>query len=169
MNHTHPRTRLAAVLLAVLSLLVVPLHAQQYTLSNTTLNGAIDNVQTTLVLGSASASSGSSFGAPAAGQCLFMDNELMTIMSMSSTTATVRRATVGATTHANSAVIYTAPCNAFKAADPPARGGNANCSAQPAPWINVNNANVWWCNRAANTWAGTNFVKFTYNSVPVAQ
>lgn len=169
MTHTPSRARFATVLLAVLSLLAVPLHAQQYTLSNTTLSGAIDNAQTSLVLASASASSGSTFGAPAAGQCLFMDNELMTILSMSSTTATVRRAVVGATSHANAAVIFTATCNAFKAVDPPARGGNNTCSAQPAPWINVSNGNVWWCNRAANTWSGTNFVKFTYNSVPIAQ
>lgn len=143
--------------------------AQQYTISHTTLNGAINATQTTLVLGSASASTGSSFGAPAAGQCLAVDGELMNITAIASTTATVRRATSHASAHANAAVIWTAPCNAFKAVDPPALGNNQTCSVQPAPWINTSNGNVWWCNTITNAWSGSNFAHFTYNSVPTAQ
>lgn len=143
--------------------------AQQYTISHTTLSTAINASQTTLVLASASASTGSSFGAPAAGQCLAIDGELMNITGIASTTATVRRATSHASAHAANAVIWTAPCNAFKAVDPPALGNNQTCSAQPAPWINTSNGNVWWCNTNTNKWSGTNFAAFAYNSVPVAQ
>src|SRR3990167_5248499 len=69
-------------------------------LSSTTLNGAISATQTTLVLTSASALAGSTFGAPAANQCLYIDLEMMRIVSMSSTTATVRRGTTHRSTHA---------------------------------------------------------------------
>lgn len=155
--------------------------AQQYTVSNTTLNGAITATQTTLVLTSAVASSGSSFGAPAAGQCLFVDGELMRIVSMSSTTATVTRSFgagsgpgTQASAHPSGAIVWTGPCNqAFKQSDPPVPSfGNAagnSCSSQPAPWINVSTGNIWWCNRNNNRWSGTNYKPLTYNSVPTAQ
>lgn len=143
--------------------------AQSYILSNTTLNGAINASQTTLVLTSASASSGSSFGAPAAGQCLQIDGEQMRIVSMASTTATVIRDTSGAGAHATLAVIWTGPCSAFYLIDPPNLGGAQTCSTQPRPWINANNGNVWFCNTGNNLWRGTNFVTFTYGSTPVAQ
>ncbi len=152
--------------------------AQSYTISNTTLNGAVTSTQNTFVLTSASASSGSSFGAPSAGQCYFVDGEFGNIVSIASTTVTVRRPLNGAgqgtasaaAPHATLAKIFTAPCSAFKAADPLllSTGGNA-CSTMPAPWINTKNANVWWCNTATNVWTGTNYMKFTYNSVPTAQ
>lgn len=167
----------------ILPLFAVAAFAQSYTISNTTLNGAITATQTTLVLTSASASSGSSFGAPAAGQCLFVDGELMRIVSMSSTTATVQRQSVGAVGHPSLAVVWTAPCNAFKKGDPPVfaplgvgvtnnvakSSTQIDCSKQPAPWINVDSANIWWCNTKNNVWTGTNYRALTYNSVPVAQ
>lgn len=182
MKHT---SRVVIALLCVVGL-AGPVCAQSYTISNTTLSGAISASQTTLVLASASASSGSSFGAPVAGNCLFVDGELMRIVSMNGTTATVARSQTSpdagsfampGTPHASGAVVFTAPCNAFKSSEPQisainaALPGNANvsCATQPAPWINVNTANVWWCNRANQQWSGTNYAKFTYNSVPVAQ
>jgi hypothetical protein len=158
-----------SLLLALLC--VRPAVAQQYTLSNTTLNGAINGTQTTLVLTSASASSGSSFGAPAAGQCLLIDAELMRIVSIASTTATVQRAR-GVPTgspHATLAVIWTGACSAFKAVDPPGLGNNQTCSTQPRPWINTSNGNVWFCNTSTGTWRGTNFATFTYGTTPIGQ
>ena len=123
-------------------------------LSNTTLNGAIDATQTTLVLTSASASTGSTFGAPAAGQCLYIDLELMRIVSMSSTTATVRRGDQHRSTHANAARILTGPCNGmnggFMAADPPNIGGNQTCSNFTLPWINAGTGDSWWCDLQTN-------------------
>lgn len=165
------RMPLLAVVLAIATVLFTgPVAlAQTYVLSNTTLNGAINASQTTLVLASASASSGSTFGAPAANQCLFVENELMRIVSMSSTTATVTRAVRGASPHATSAVIWTGACAAFFQADPPQLGGNQTCSSQPRPWINTNTANLWWCDAVLNKWMGTNYVPFSYNSVRTAQ
>ena len=167
----------------ILALMSTAAFAQSYTVSHTTLNGAINASQTTLVLTSASASGGSSFGAPAAQQCLFVDGELMRIISTSSTTMTVRRATAGAVGHPTLAIVWTGPCgSAFKLNDPPVftpngvgvNGVAANstqiaCANQPAPWINVMNGNIWWCNTKNQIWTGTNFTPLTYNSVPIAQ
>lgn len=160
-------TRLLILLLLVLAPRTV--FAQSYTISNTTLNGAITATQNTLVLTSASASSGSSFGAPAVGQCYYVDSELGVITAISSTTATIQRPPSGAGPHATLSRIWTAPCNAFKKTDPPNLGGAQTCSSQPAPWINTSNGNTWWCNTVTNLWRGTNFATFTYNSVPTGQ
>lgn len=149
--------RITLSLVGLLALLLVvgqaPLRAANVTpaglLNNTTLNGAISSTQTTLVLTSASASSGSTFGAPAAGQCLLIDLELMVIRSMSSTTATVQRGTRNRSAHATSAIILTGPCGGsmggFMAADPPNIGGNQDCSLYVLPWVNVGTGDSWWC------------------------
>lgn len=160
--------RFALVLLLAVGIpaLVWAAQTYQYTISRTTLNGAINASQTTLVLTSASASAGSSFGAPAAGQCLWVDNELMSIRSMSSTTATVTRALAGAAGHATAAVVYTGPCSAFKTSDPPF-SANAVCADTPNPWINVSNGNIWICGVGGdNKWYGSNAQSFSYASVP---
>ncbi len=167
-------TKITFGALALIALLASPVFAQQYTISNTTLNGAISATQNTLILTSASASSGSSFGAPAVGQCLVVEAEAMKITAVSSTTMTVQRGPSGgggnpAVPHATLAVVWTAPCNAFKLAEPAVSVGNQTCSAQPAPWINLKTGNVWWCNTATNKWSGSNFAVFTYNTVPLAQ
>ena len=130
-------------------------------LSSTTLNGAISATQTTLVLTSASAATGSTFGAPAAGQCLYIDYELMTIVSMSSTTATVRRGTQHNAPHATSAVILTGPCAQFRQADPPNIGGNQTCGNYTIPWVNAQTGDTWWCDLRTSTsgeWSVTNTV-----------
>lgn len=159
---------LTAAFVSIYMALIMSIGAQSFTLSNTTLSGAINGTQTTLVLASASASSGSSFGAPAVGQCLFTDRELMRITAVSSTTMTVQRDRFFATPHANAAVIFTGSCAAFYAQDP-IPSGNVTCNTQPAPWVNTQNGNVWYCNKVNSSWTGTNAYKFTYNSVPVAQ
>lgn len=176
-------TKILSTLAVVLGL-AAPAWAQSYTISHTTLSAAVTATATTLTLTSASASSGSSFGAPAAGQCLMVEGELMRITATSSTTMTVQRATgttagnpVGtsttATSHPNTAVVWTAPCNAFKNAEPPVltmgAGTSGACNLQPAPWINTKTANVWWCNTVNNNWSGTNYANFAYGSVPLAQ
>ncbi len=177
----HTFIAIAALAAVILS---VHLGAQAYVLSNTTLNGSVDSSQTTFVLTSASASSGSTFGAPAAGQCYFVDNEFGRIVSMSSTTATVTRPSgaggppgTQSIAHTTGSIIFTGACNAFKQSEPPVQsvstsGGktsNVSCATQPGPWINTNTGNIWWCNVANQQWTGTNFRKFTYNSVPTAQ
>lgn len=159
--------RVVFALIAAVSL-TVGLSAFSYVLSNTTLNGAISATQGTLVLTSASASSGSTVGAPAAGQCLFVDRELMKITATSSTTMTVTRALQNASPHATAAVVFTGACNLFKTTDP-VPSGNLSCTAQPQNWVNVNNGNVWTCDTILLKWIGTNAALLTYNSVRVAQ
>lgn len=135
-------------------------------LSNTTLSVAINSTQTTLVLASASASSGSTFGAPAAGQCLYIDYEMMRIVSIASTTATVQRGTARRSSHAASAVILTGPCNGsqggFMRADPPNIGGNQDCTLYVLPWVNQLTGDSWWCDlvsATSGTWSVTNTVQ----------
>ena len=140
-------------LLALLLAWVVPIGAVNVTpgglLSNTTLNGAINSTQTTLVLTSASASSGSSFGAPAANQCLYLDLEMMIIRSVSSTTMTVTRGTRNRSAHATSAIILTGPCDQFKVVDPPTLVGNQDCTLFVLPWVNQITGDTWWCDLQA--------------------
>lgn len=144
-------------------------------LSNTTLNGAITSTATTLVLTSATKATNSSFGDPAAGQCLYIDREMMTIVSMSSTTATVRRGTRNRSTHADLAIILTGPCSTglggFMQADPPNIGGNQDCTLYVLPWVNITTGDSWWCDLqkptatvTAATWSVTNTV--ARNSTP---
>ena len=144
-RYIYARIGLLALLLVTL---VAPLRANVSPaglLSNTTLNGAITSTQTTLVLTSASASSGSTFGAPAANQCLYIDLELMIIRSVSSTTMTVTRGTRNRSAHATSAIVLTGPCAEFKAADPPTLVGNQDCTLFVLPWVNATTGDSWWC------------------------
>lgn len=142
----------------------VPLHAAVAAgvLSSTTLNGAISATQTTLVLASASASTGSTMGAPAVGHCLYIDLELMRITALSSTTATVQRANRTAAPHATSAIIITGPCAAgglfggFRQTDPPYFVGNQDCSVWINPWINTNTGDSFWCDHVTNIVSVTN-------------
>lgn len=130
-------------------------------LSSTTLNGAITASQTTLVLASASASAGSTLGAPAVGHCLYVDTELMRITGVSSTTMTVQRATRGAAPHATSAIVTTGPCSAgsyggFRQVDPTFLVGNQDCSVWINPWINTNTGDYWWCDHVTSIVSVTN-------------
>ena len=132
-------------------------------LSSTTLNGAINASQTTLVLTSASASTGSTLGAPAVGHCLYIDLELMRITAIVSTTATVQRANRGATPHATLAIIVSGPCAAggqfggFRQTDPTAFVvGNQDCSVWINPWINTNTGDSWWCDHVTSVVSVTN-------------
>ena len=114
-------------------------------LSNTTLSGSITDTATTLVVASAAASTGSTFGAPAANQCLYIGRELMTITAISSTTFTVRRGTVNRASHLNAAIIHTGPCNQFKVTDPTNVAGYQDCTLYVLPWINARTGDTWWC------------------------
>lgn len=163
MKHT-PKS-FVSVLLALLLLLGqgLPLMAAvpAGVLSSTTLNGAITNSQTTLVLTSASAGTGSTLGAPAVGNCLFIDTELMRITAVSSTTMTVLRASRGAAPHATLAVVITGPCSAgsfggFRMVDPTFLVGNQDCTTWILPWINTNTGDTWWCDLVSGAVSVTN-------------
>ena len=164
---TLTRLFIAAFLAIVVGLLAIaPISAQSYlsAFSNTTLNGAITSSQTTLVLTSASAISGSSYGAPAAGQCIYVADgttgELMNITAVSSTTLTVRRS-VTPSAHATGVRVFTGACSDFKKVDPPA--GACVQASFPNPWVNAVNGNIWRCRGTALT--VTNAVAITFSSV----
>lgn len=167
-------------ILAALTLLGAPiaLYAQQYAqaANNTTTNGAITATSTSVVLTSASAIAGSSFGAPAAGQCIYFADgadpdgpntgELARIASVSSTTVNLNRgAAYGGSTplaHATATRVFTAACSFFQRVDPPS--GSCTASQQPLPWINVVNGNIARC-MGSSGWSLTNATAITYNSV----
>lgn len=158
---------LLVALFGVVSPALAQIQSPAGLLSATTLNGAISDTQTTLVLTSASASTGSTFGAPAAGQCLYIDFEMMRIVSMASTTATVRRGDQHRSAHADAAVIVTGPCSTgrggFMNDDPPNIGGNQDCSLYVLPWINAQTGDSWWCalhqlTSGGRVWSVTNVV-----------
>lgn len=166
MTQLRTSTRGLVGLLIGLLVLVSPLNAAAPggILSSTTLSAAITISQTTLVLSSASASTGSTMGAPAVGHCLYVDTELMRITALSSTTATVTRATRGAAPHAASAIIVTGPCAAgglfggFRQTDPVFIVGNQDCTTWINPWINTNTGDSWWCDASSNVVSVTNVV-----------
>jgi hypothetical protein len=163
------KTLLSTACLLALLLLPVPAWAQLTLLDSTTLNGAITINATTLVLTSASASTGSSFGAPAAGMCLLIDRELMRIASIASTTVTVTRPN-GKAAHPTLSVILIGPCaqgtaGGFQANDPPASvlGNSGTCATYALPWVNFNTGNSWWCEVAGNqrgSWSVTNTIPY---------
>lgn len=140
---TRTLTVLALILTLSVGLSAQLTKAALFILNTTTLNGALTATQTTLVLTSASASTGASFGAPAAGQCLVVDNELMRIVSMNSTTATVTRGLQNPAAHATSSNVFTGPCANFFTYDPPA--GACTPASFPVPWINTTNGTRYWC------------------------
>ncbi len=168
------------VVIAVLFGCASAAQAQQYLISSTTLNGAITSTgANSFVLTSASATpSTATSGAPAAGQCLYVERELMQITAISSTRVTVIRGTGGtsAALHPTGAVVFTSACAAFRATDPVSTAGVGNGSLPSLkacttatmgsrPFINVLNGNVWLC--ISSVWSATNAMVITYNSVNV--
>lgn len=143
-------TRLLATLVAVLAFTASAV-AQTYTLNQTTLSAAVGATDTSVTIASASAATGSSFGAVAVGQILFVDEEGMQITSVASTTIGVQRRnnrTTPATTHASGATVFIGTGNAFQRADPAT--GVCAVGSQGDPWINLNNGRVWRC--TASQW-----------------
>ena len=140
----------------------------QTVLSNTTLNGAVNATQDFVTLTSASASSGSNVGAPAAGQFIWVEHEQMRIVSMVGTRANVQRATAGLQgAHANSAVVFTGPGGAFREGPPPMKVCTT-ATMQVRPWIVINPASpafgdIGLCK--SSIWTFTNLKPITYNSV----
>jgi hypothetical protein len=138
-------TFLLAVVAAIL-LLAQPVVAQTYVLNSTTTSAAVAATDQTVALTSTSAASGSSFGAVAAGQGIFIDQEYMLITSLSGSVATVQRRnnrTTPATTHASGATVYIGAPAAFMRANPTT--GVCAVGSQGDPWINIDNGQIWRC------------------------
>lgn len=141
----------------------------QTVLSNTTLAAAMTATAQTLTLASASASAQATVGAPAVGQQLWVERELMLITAISGVQVTVARGQGGtaAAAHPTSSIVMTGPANAYRQADP-AGGFGSTCtipSMGVRPWINVINGNVWIC--TGTVWRATNIMNITYNSTTV--
>lgn len=159
---------LKTLILSIVLVFVASIASAQTVLSNTTLNGAVTASQDFVVLGSASASSGSNVGAPAAGQFLWVEHEQMRILSMVGTRANVQRATAGLQgAHATSAVVFTGPGAAFHEGPPPMKACTT-ATMGTRPWIVINPASpafgdIGLCK--SSIWTFTNLKPITYNSV----
>jgi hypothetical protein len=129
----------------------VNLAAQTYTLNSTTISATIAATDTTVALTSASAATGSTFGAVVAGQGLFVDQEYMVITAVSGSTVTVQRRnnrTTPPTTHLSGQTVYIGAPAAFQTVDPGV--GVCAVGSQGDPFINITNGKVWRC--LASTW-----------------
>jgi hypothetical protein len=146
-------TRTLAALVFVAALTTSAL-AQTFVLNQTTTSAAIAATDTTVALTSASAATGSTFGAVVAGQGLYVDQEYMLITAVSGTTVTVQRrnnrasAPGGITTHISGQTVFIGAPAAFQHLDPAV--GVCAVGSQGDPWINVENGKVWRC--LASTW-----------------
>lgn len=159
-------------LVAMVLLWSGPAHAQQFILSNTTLNGAVTATQQTFTLTSiatnVSSGSNATIGAMTVGMCVYTDGELSTITSVPTSGATigVRRATAGlAGAHATLAVAIFGPCGNFYRVDPWAsQYGSRACTATavPQPYVNVMSGDIWLCR--SSLWTATNPLLKTWNS-----
>lgn len=118
------------------------LAAQTFTHNSTTLSANVAATDTSITVASSSAASGSSFGPITAGQYLFVDQESMLIMSVSSTTLTVRRG-IRPAPHASGSTVYVGPANSFMHADPPP--GRCTTASQQALWINADTGVIFTC------------------------
>lgn len=163
-NHLVKLYGLFLAIAALAAFSAPPVFAQTgaYVFNYTTLSAAVTASTTTFPLTSTSARTGSTSGAPAAGQCAFVGNELVRIVSISGSNATVTRDTQNPASHASGATIFTGACAQLKLVDPPFASGGLNCAQQPLPWINTSNGNIWVCRSAA--WTATNVIPITYNS-----
>lgn len=145
------RRPVVAFLLALLFHLATPwnpapwvttIGAQTFTHNTTTLSANVAATDTTITVASASAATGSSFGSIAAGQFLYVDQELMLITAVSSTTLTVQRRT-RPTAHASGTTVFIGPGSAFQRVDPPA--GRCTTASFPAFWINTDTGATFTC------------------------
>lgn len=129
------------ILVALLTLSAVPVSAQDY-LTTTTLSSAVTSqTQRTIVVASAT-------DIEAGGQ-LFIDHELMDVVSVSGTTITVNRFK-NPSTHNASAVVIIATAEAKTTAFVPNSGVPRQGSCTPGdygflPIVNVDTGDVWLC------------------------
>lgn len=150
--------------------------AQTY-LTTTTLSAAITSTTaTTIPLTSTAGLTASYCGGNVNNCALWVDRELMSVISVpASGSVRVVRGFAGTTSalHKTSQTVVIAPNNAFSASDwdntGRAPGGPCTASNYPyLPIINTTNGNIWLCygNGAgvAATWIASNFSPVTYNS-----
>ncbi len=131
---------------------------QQNTLVQTSLSAAITATQTTFAVASATGINAPSYSSGLAGSALYVvdlgqtKGELMTVVSISSTTVTVSRTkNNGAKAHASGAMVLVATtANWFYSVDPV--GSCVTASTYVTPYLNVTNGNQWICSTITLTW-----------------
>lgn len=163
------RLMIASVVALGLTWLPVLPQAQgaPYSLTRTTLSAAMSVTASTAVLTSVTAYSGAlAMAAPSATSgtfSLFIDRELMDVVSLSSTTVTVRRATGGILgPHPNAAPVWWGPSGKFQAGPPP--GQTCASPVSIVPWIDVQSGIKWLCR--SSLWNGTINDNIAFNSDP---
>jgi len=163
--------RIQFFILVILALLVSALPASAQTVATrTTLSGAITATATTITL-----ASGTGF---TAGNFVYVDNEVMRIVSVSGANITVQRGQLGtvARAHANAEPVITGAAGHFQTTDPDYGATCTRGSGQAVflPRINVLNGLVWQCGgeaengRSGLAWTATTTSPVTYNSIPGA-
>ena len=135
--------------------MAVPGRAQT-ALVQTTLGSLITQGQNTFTLGSVT---GITAGTIGVSTDLYVDRELMIVLSVNTTTkvVTVSRGQGGtqASGHANSAMVLYGPPNAFQVFDP--EGACVTANTAYTPWVNVRNGYQWLCSTVTLSWvAGFN-------------
>lgn len=189
--------KLTLAVLALFALLVpMSVHAQQYTLTQTTLSAAAGGnilgqgpgtqpvpaatlVQVTSATGIVGINPNLSTTASQPNQSvIYVDRELMMVTAVNGTTLTVVRGYNGtvAAPHASGAMVLVGKPFTFYTFDPggtPASGtgiGGAACSAANTlvtPWVNIRTGAQWLCSTITNTWiAGWNNPVATEWSAP---
>lgn len=151
-----------AIVLALAS--AIGVSAQQFTLTQTTLNSDVTASQTTFQLGSVTGINGQGPGATGGstgntgsggtGTGIYIDTEYASVVSVNATakTVSVLRGMDGtkATGHKASTMVLFGNPNAFLAFNPSGTCVVANVPAQPT--INVNSGQQWLCSSITLTW-----------------
>jgi hypothetical protein len=142
--------------IAILGLLAVAAaFAQQHSIVQTSLSAAITANQTSFAVASATGINAATASVP--GSVLYVvdigqtKGEPMPVISLSSTTVTVRRTQGRAVAHASGAMVLVATAaNWFYSVDPV--GTCTAASVYASPWVNITTGNQWLCSSQTGTW-----------------
>ena len=169
------------ILLSLFALCAPLVHAQQYTLGQTTLSAKAGSGDTQLQLTSVTGVNGYNANlqpipsSPSSPQShLFIDREEIEVRSITGNVVQVRRGVNGtvASAHASGQMVLSGPAIAFYTYDPggtpPAQGGVSgvpctSTSVLVTPWLNVRSGAQWICSTITSTW----IPGFNNDSVPI--
>jgi hypothetical protein len=143
------KLRFALMLVLVLVVFAAPIYCQTNTLVQTYTNGAISDANTTLV--KVYSATGISSDPPT---ILYVDREVMRVVSVSGTNITVRRGTDGsaATGHITGTGILAGRPDWFMTYDPPPGGSCTTANTYVTPWLNVRTGDQWLCSTVEKRW-----------------
>jgi len=136
-------------ILAFAWLLAAVAFAQYNTVTSTTLSSAVAATDSIINVASAT-------GITADPQTtLYIDREVMPVVSVSGTAITVRR-TARATAHISGAVVWVGRPNWFRSTDP--SGACTVTTEHVHPWVNTATGSVWYCSGGRWNPVGDNYV-----------